>query len=237
MVKILERLKDLPLWQRYALLLAIPVAVIIYTWMMLISPAFGEKSKLEADIKNIKADIQRIRAGLDPRILEALRKQEEELNEEYSKKYGELISLVGEIPTERDMGLVLRNIGRIANRSGVLILEMKVSAPEKVEYYLAQHGEKKLVKEVQKPKDGQQAQQPAQQPPQQPQPKPESIAFLRSELKLSLLGDYRAIRAFLEGLKKEGVISYPSTLTLITQENGVKADLDIFLIIKEEKEL
>ncbi|MEJ5339471.1 MAG: hypothetical protein WHS43_07440 [Aquificaceae bacterium] len=246
MERLVAQLKALPPWQRYAILILIPLALILYLWFMMVTPALDERSKLEMDVRNLKADIERIKAGIDPKIMEGLKRQEEDLRAEYSKKYEELINLVGEIPTEKDMGIVLRNIGNIARKSGVLILGMQVTKPEKVEYYLAQDAEKKLVKEVPKPKEGQQAQQqaqqpaqqqPAQQPVQQPQQKVESVAFLRSELKLSLTGDYRGVRNFLEGLRKEGIISYPSSLNLINEGNRVRTEINLYLLIKEGKEL
>ncbi len=239
MEKLIAQFRELPPWQRYAILILIPLVLVLYIWFMMITPVLDEKSKLETDVKNARADINRTRASMDPKIMENLRRQEEELRSQYSKSYAELTSLVGEIPTEKDMGLVLRSIGNIAKRSGVLILGMQVSNPEKVEYYLVQDGSKKLVKEVQKPKEGQQAQQqPAQQQPaKKPEQKPESVALLRSELRLSLIGDYRSVRSFLEGLKQEGVISYPSTLSINTEGNRVKADISLYLLIKEEKKL
>ncbi len=241
MEKLMAQLKALPPWQKYAILLIVPLILILYIWFMMITPSLDEKSKLEVDIKNTKGDIDSLKAGIDPRKIDALKKQEEGLREEYSKKYAELTTLVGEIPTEKDVGLILKNIGNLAVRSGVLILGMEVSRPERVEYYIAQEFDRKLVREVPKTKEGQQAQQqPAQQAQQQTkqaQQKVESVAFLKGELKLSLLGNYSSIRAFLEGLRKEGILSYPSELTLTNEGNGVKADINIYLLMKEGKEL
>lgn len=241
MEKLMAQLKALPPWQKYAILLIIPLILVLYLWFMMIMPSLDEKSKLEVDIKNTKADIDRLKVGIDPRKIDALKKQEEGLREEYSKKYAELTTLVGEIPTEKDVGLILKNIGNLAVRSGVLILGMEVSKPERVEYYIAQEVDRKLVRQVPKPKEGQQAQQqPAQQAQQQTkqaQQKVESVAFLRGELKLSLLGNYNSIRTFLESLRKEGILSYPSELTLTNEGNRVKADIIIYLLMKEGKEL
>ncbi len=233
MEKLMAQLKALPPWQKYAILLIVPLILILYIWFMMITPSLDEKSKLEVDIKNTKAEIDRLKAGIDPRKIDALKKQEEGLREEYSKKYAELTTLVGEIPTEKDVGLILKNIGNLAVKSGVLILGLQVSKPERVEYYIDQEFDRKLVREVPKPKESQQAQQQTKQAQQ----KVESVAFLKGELKLSLLGNYGSIRAFLEGLRKEGILSYPSELTLTNEGNGVKADINIYLLMKEGKEL
>ncbi len=124
MQKLIEQFKALPPWQRYVLILVLPLVLIVYIWLMLLSPAMDEVSKLKVEVNNAKADIQRIRASLNPAILENLRKEEKALEEEYLTKQAELVSLVGEIPTEKDVGKIIANIGRIAKRSKVKILNL-----------------------------------------------------------------------------------------------------------------
>jgi len=124
MQKLIEQFKALPAWQRYVLILVLPLVLIVYIWLMLLSPAMDEVSKLKVEVNNAKADIQRIRASLNPAILENIRKEEKALEEEYLTKQAELVSLVGEIPTEKDVGKIIANIGRIAKRSKVKILNL-----------------------------------------------------------------------------------------------------------------
>jgi hypothetical protein len=145
--------------------------------------------------------------------------------------------MVGEIPTEKDAAKIIRNIGNIATKSGVVILNLQVSSPQKVNYELIQEGDKKIVKEVQQQQQGQQQaqQQKTQQQQKQAQQQPKGVSFLRSELKITLSGPYGSVRKFLERLAKEGVISYPSSITLTPEgANKVRAEVVLFLIMKEE---
>ncbi|MCX8164091.1 MAG: hypothetical protein N3D14_01695 [Aquificaceae bacterium] len=240
MEKLINQFKALPSWQRYVLLVAMPVFLIFYLWFTMLSPALDEKQKLQGDIKNLKTDIERLKASLDPKIIERLRKQEEGLKEEYSKQYKELTNLVGEIPSEKDMGVVLRNIGRIAQKSGVAIIGMEMGNPEKVDYHLVEEAGKKIVKEVPKAEESRhpqqaQAQQPAQQQTkkQQSQQKTEGVTFIRSELKLSLLGSHTGVRDFLNGLKREGVISYPHEMSITNEGSKLKTDIKLYLLMRE----
>lgn len=239
MQRLVEQFKTLPPWQRYVLLLILPIVLVVYIWFMLLSPAMDEVSRLRLDVQNARADIERIKASLDPAILENLRKEEEALKEEYIKKQAELVSLVGEIPTERDAGKLIANIGRIARKSKLLILSLQVSAPQKVTYAIYQEGERKSVRELQQEtqQPAQQAQQAGQQNQQQPTKPQEGVSLLRSEVKLTLLGDYSSVRAFLDGLWREGIISYPASLNLSSDGSKVKAEMVIYILMKEGQEL
>ncbi len=235
MQKLIEQFKALPPWQRYVLILVLPLVLIVYIWLMLLSPAMDEVSKLKVEVNNAKADIQRIRASLNPAILENLRKEEKALEEEYLRKQAELVSLVGEIPTEKDVGKIIANIGRIAKRSKVKILNLQVSGAQKVSYAITQEGEKKVVKELQQQQQTQQqGQKGQQQTGQQPQ---EGVTLLRSEVKMTLLGDYASVRAFLDGMRKEGIISYPVSLSLSSEGNKLRAEMVINILMKEGQEL
>ena len=230
MQKLIEQFRALPPWQRYVLLLGLPIFLIVYIWLMLLSPAMDEVSRLKVEVDNAKADIQRTRASLNPAVLENLRKEEKALEEEYLRKQAELVSLVGEIPTEKDVGKVIANIGRIAKRSKVTILNMQVSEAQRVSYTVVQEGERKVVKELQQQQ--QQTEQQAQK--QQPQ---EGVSLLKAELKMTLLGDYNSVRAFLDSMRREGIISYPVSLSLNSEGNRLRAEFVINILMKEEQEL
>ncbi|MFN7065365.1 MAG: hypothetical protein ACK4OF_04380 [Aquificaceae bacterium] len=218
MEKLIAQLKALPYWQRVFLIAVLPLILSIYVYMMLLSSAIDERDKLRKDIETTKGDIERIRTSLDPKVVESLRRQQEELEQEYLRKSEEVKNLVGEIPTEKDIGKVLRNIGNIAKKTRVVILSMQIPSPEKVQYYI--EGEKKLVK--------------VHTPQQTTQASPQGITLLKSDLRLTILGDYRSIRSFLETLRKEGIISYPVEINLAGDGNGIRTDLTIHLLFKEE---
>ncbi len=234
MQKLIEQFKALPPWQRYVLILALPLVLIVYIWLMLLSPAMDEVSKLKVEVDNAKADIQRIRASLNPAILENLRREEKALEEEYLRKQAELVSLVGEIPTEKDVGKIIANIGRIAKRSKATILNMQISGAQRVRYTVVQEGERKVVRELQQQQQTQQQQAKQQAQQQQAQ---EGVGFLKAELKMTLLGDYASIRAFLYNMRREGIISYPVSLSLSSEGNKLRAEMVINILMKEGQEL
>ncbi|MCY0866516.1 MAG: hypothetical protein AB1353_08785 [Aquificota bacterium] len=237
MENIKAQFKNLPPWQKYFLVLGLPILLIFYIWFILISPALEETNRLRLEKDRVEKEIETIKGSMKPTILNNLKKEKERLELEYAQKYAELTSMVGEIPTEKDAAKIIRNIGNIATKSGVVILNLQVSSPQKVNYELIQEGDKKIVKEVQQQQQGQQQaqQQKTQQQQKQAQQQPKGVSFLRSELKITLSGPYGSVRKFLERLAKEGVISYPSSITLTPEgANKVRAEVVLFLIMKEE---
>lgn len=234
MEKIIAQFKALPTWQKYTLILGLPLILIVYIWLMLISSTNEEVSKLRIDLHNTKSEIDNIRASMNLGIIENLKKEEKRLEEEYLKKERELLSLVGQIPTQKEIGLIIRNIGKIAQKSGLIVINMQISSPQKVNYVLFQDGEKKFVKEIQ---GGQQSQDQQQQQQAQPASQQEGVSFLRSELKVTLLGSYDSLRNFLKSLKSEGITSYPLSLNLTPEGNILKTELVIYILMKEEPEL
>ena len=146
MENIKAQFKNLPPWQKYFLVLGLPILLSLYIWFILISPVLEETNKLKLEKEQVEKEIENIRNSIRPAILNGLRKEKERLEAEYAQKYAELTSMVGEIPTEKDAAKIIRNIGSIATKSGVVILNLQVSSPQKVSYELVQQGDKKLVK-------------------------------------------------------------------------------------------
>ncbi len=222
---LLDQIRNAPAWQRLAILVAIPILLILYFWTMLLSPALDEKSKLERDVENTRAELERLRLSISPRILEDLKKQRDMLKEEYSQKYTELTSFVGEIPTEKDVGKILKNIGALAQKNRVVIVAMQVSNPQKVQYYLDE--QRKVVKEIKEV-------QPSQA--QEKQQTLEGASFKRTEARLILLGNYSTIKGFLSDLRQRGIISYPVEIDLSNEGKKVRASLTLHLLLREEAE-
>ncbi|MCX8075698.1 MAG: type 4a pilus biogenesis protein PilO [Aquificaceae bacterium] len=243
MERLVSQFRSLPQWQRYAVLLFMPIVLVLYIWFMMISLSLDEKQRLEQDIQRLKEDIKTTKNVMDIRVIDRIVSEEKNLKKEYAIKYEELKKLVGEIPSEKDMDKVLRSIGSIAKRSGVVITGMQLGTPEKVEFHLVEEGGKRIVKEVQKLGEGQggnqpKAQQQAQQTAkQQPQPKLEVAVFIKSELKLSLLGTYQGVKSFLKGIEKEGVVSYPHEMSVTVEDDRLKINMSIYLLMKEAKQL
>ncbi|MCS6998863.1 MAG: hypothetical protein NZL86_05660 [Aquificaceae bacterium] len=235
MEKIIAQFKALPQWQRLFLLVIVPLALSVYAWFMLISPAKEEVNKLKVEIETRRAEIKGIRASMNPALIENLKKEKSKLEEELRLKEEERERLVGELPKEGDIGLLLKNIGQVARKSGVVILGMQVSTPQQATYVLLEEGNRKVVNEAQPQQQPQQAQQQAQQKAQQAQPQPppqQGVSLLRSELKLSLVGSYTSTQDFIKNLRREGIVSYPTSMSLMPDGNRLKVEMTIYLLMK-----
>ncbi len=236
MGKIIAQFKALPPLQRYILLLAIPIVVIVYLWFMFISPTNDEISKLKMDIQKEKTEIENLKNTLKPAVLENLRNQEKKLMQDYQLKQAELVSLVGEIPTERDMALVVKNIGSIARKSNLTIMRIQVSNPQKTTFALYTEGEKKIVKEYQQQQqtsDQQKKDQQKRADKQQQATEQKTVSFLKSKVELELLGTYPSLKSFLDNLQQRGIISYPESLSISPEGQKIRAKLEINTLIKE----
>lgn len=223
MEKLISQFKALPQWQRFSILIVSPIALTALLWFMQISPVMEEIKKTREEIEKVKIEINNIRASIDHSLIENLKKQEEELKTELNRKEEELKKLVGEIPKEGEIGTLFRNIGRIAKRSGVNIFSMQASPPQAVSYAYIEG----VVKEIQQQQEQQkQAQQTQQATPLQ------SVNFMKSELKLSLMGSYVSIENFIVNLEREGILSYPVYLSLKPEGDRVRAEITIHLLMK-----
>ncbi len=229
MENIKTQFKNLPTWQKYFLIIGLPIFVSLYIWFILISPLMDEINRLKLEKDQAEREIANLKNSMRPAVLNNLRREKERLEQEYEQRYKELTSMVGEIPTEGDVPKIIRNIGSLAMKSRVVILNLQMSSPQKVSYELIQEGNRKVVKEVQQQQQTQQKQQKQQQKQTQ------GVSFLRSEMKIVASGSYNSIRKFLDMLAREGVVSYPSNIVLTPEEgNKVKAEITLFLIMKEE---
>ncbi len=218
MRRAIERLRELPPYQRFIILLLIPLILIIYVYFMLFSPVLSEVRNLRSNIERTRSDIENIKASLDPAVLENLKKQEKELREEYLRKEEELITTVGQIPTERDVGLVVRNIGRLATKSELMVLSMHLTEAQKARYFIVQKDEGKSIvieKPMQEPQ--QQNQQPQQTQKVQAEKEEEGVTLTKRDLLLVVYSRNEAgIKKFLESLRKEGIVSYPLSLDIVS---------------------
>jgi len=218
----METLNKLPQWQRITLLLVIPAILSFYLLFFFIIPAREEKDKLLTERDNLVNEIENAKRSLNPKILENLRKKEEETKKLLEDKQRELEAITGVLPTQKDLSMVVRTVGNLASKNGLVMTNMQIGQPQEVIYTLEDVGGKKLVKELQP-----QAQQQQQQQ--------EGVKYMKAELRINLLGSYSAFRKFLEEMQKGGIISYPTSLQL-SQEGGnkLRGELTIYIVMKEE---
>ncbi|WP_448587257.1 hypothetical protein [Thermocrinis sp.] len=225
----------LPQWQKYVILLLLPIAIIVYVYLMLITPLKEELEKNRRERDQLISQIEELKRSTDLRVLDSLKKQKAELETQLIQKNQELERVVGEIPSKKDVSTVYRRLGLIARKSGVVILSVTLGKPAEVGYDIEKTDkEKGMVKIV---KTQEQAQQQPDTPTQTQQATPPAVVkYPTAELKLSFAGKYSQINNFLRGLEKEGLVSYPSSLKIDKFEGDrLRGEISLFVLMKEEK--
>lgn len=231
MEKLKAQWSALPQWQKLFILLILPIVIIGYTYAMLITPLREELEKNRKEKEGLATRISELKRLTDPKALEPLRKQRDDLKAQLEVKRQELELVVGEIPSTKDAGTIYKKLGAIASKSGVRLLSVSLAKPNEVGYTLGKTPEGKAVVKIVREQTQQQGQQ--EQKPQQPS---DVVKHPTAELKISFVGSYANIVNFLKSLERGGFVSYPSAFRVDRFEKGMlKGDLTILIIVKEEK--
>ena len=69
MENIKAQFKNLPPWQKYFLVLGLPILLSLYIWFILISPVLEETNKLKLEKEQVEKEIENIRNSIRPAIL------------------------------------------------------------------------------------------------------------------------------------------------------------------------
>jgi len=231
MEKLKAQWSALPQWQKLIILLVLPIAIIGYTYVMLINPSIENLEKSKKEKEELTRSIEELKRLANPKALEPLRKQRDELKAQLEVKKQELELVVGEIPSTKDTGTIYKKFGAIASETGVRILSISLAQPNEVGYTLEKTPEGRAVVKIVREQTQQQGQQ--EQKPQLPS---DVVKHPTAELKISFVGSYANIVNFLKSLEKGGFVSYPSAFRVDRGEKGMlKGDLTILIIMKEEK--
>jgi len=231
MEKLKAQWSALPQWQKLFILLVLPIAIIGYTYAILITPLREDLEKSRKEKEELDRRIAELKRLTDPQALEPLRRQRDDLRTQLEVKKQELELVVGEIPYTKDAGTIYKKLGAIASKSGVRLLSVSLAKPNEVGYTLEKTPEGKAVVKIVKEQTQQQGQQ--EQRLQQPL---NVVKHPTAELKISFVGSYANIVNFLKSLERGGFVSYPSTFKVDRFEKGMlKGDLSILIIMKEEK--
>jgi len=194
-------------------------------------PFEGRVEKNRKEKEELITRITELKRLTDPKALEPLRKQRDDLTTQLEVKKQELELVVGEIPSTKDVGTIYKKLGAIASKSGVRLLSVSLAKPNEVGYTLEKTPEGRAVVKIVREQTQQQGQQ--EQKPQQPS---DVVKHPTAELKISFVGSYANIVNFLKSLEKGGFVSYPSAFRVDRFEKGMlKGDLTILIIMKEEK--
>jgi Tfp pilus assembly protein PilO len=231
MEKLKAQWSALPQWQKLIILLVLPIAIIGYTYVMLINPLIENLEKSKKEKEELTRSIEELKRLANPKALEPLRKQRDELKAQLEVKKRELELVVGEIPSTKDTGTIYKKFGAIASETGVRILSINLAQPNEVGYTLEKTPEGRAVVKIVREQTQQQGQQ--EQKPQLPS---DVVKHPTAELKISFVGSYANVVNFLRSLERGGFVSYPSAFSVDRSENGMlKGDLTILIIMKEEK--
>jgi Tfp pilus assembly protein PilO len=239
MEKLKAQWSALPQWQKLFILLMLPIVIIGYIYAMLITPLREDLEKSKKEKEELTTRIAELKRLTDPKALEPLRKQRDDLKAQLEVKKQELELLVGEIPSTNDVSSVYKKLGAIASKSGVRILSINLAKPNEVGYTLEKTLEGKAVVKIvkeQPQQQGQQQQKSQQKAQEQKQQTSNVVKHPTAELKISFVGSYANVVNFLKSLEKGGFVSYPSTFKVERVEKGMlKGELTILVIMKEEK--
>jgi hypothetical protein len=246
MEKLKAQWSALPQWQKLFILLILPIAIIGYTYAMLITPLREDLEKSRKEKEGLVTRIAELKRLTDPKALEPLRRQRDDLKAQLEVKKQELELVVGEIPSTKDAGTIYKKLGAVASKSGVRLLSVSLAKPNEVGYTLEKTPEGKAVVKIVKEQTQQQGQQQQQKPQEQKQQQrvqeqkkqqpSDVVKHPTAELKISFVGSYANIVNFLKSLEKGGFVSYPSTFKVDRFEKGMlKGDLTILITMKEEK--
>jgi hypothetical protein len=228
MEKLKAQWSALPQWQKLFILLILPIVIMGYIYAMLITPLREDLEKNRKAKEELDRQIAELKSLTDPKALEPLRKQRDDLKAQLEVKKQELELVIGEIPSTKDAGTIYKKLGTIASKSGVKILSINLAEPNEVGYTLEKTPEGKAVVKIVKDQPQQQGQQP-----QQPS---DVVKHPTAELKISFVGSYASVVNFLKSLERGGLVSYPSAFRVERAERDMlKGELTILVIMKEEK--
>jgi hypothetical protein len=232
MEKLKAQWSALPQWQKLIILLVLPIAIIGYTYVMLINPLIKNLEESKKQKEELTRSIEELKRLANPKALEPLRKQRDELKAQLEVKKQELELVVGEIPSTKDTGTIYKKFGAIASESSI-----NLAQPNEVGYTLEKTPEGRAVVKIVREQTQQQGRQQQQKPQEQKQQQPSDVVkHPTAELKISFVGSYANIVNFLKSLEKGGFVSYPSAFKVDRSEKGMlKGDLTILIIMKEEK--
>jgi len=231
MEKLKAQWSALPQWEKLIILLVLPIAIIGFTYVMFINPLIKDLERSKKEKEELTRSIEELKRLANPKALEPLRKQRDELKAQLEVKKQELELVVGEIPSTKDTGTIYKKFGAIASESGVRILSINLAQPDEVGYTLEKTPEGRAVVKIVREQTQQQGQQ--EQKPQLPS---DVVKHPTAELKISFVGSYANVVNFLRSLERGGFVSYPSAFSVDRSEKGMlKGDLTILIIMKEEK--
>lgn len=227
----MQKINELPQRQKVLLLVGMPTILIVFLYLIFLQAARDEVRTLKDQKERTQAEIENLQRPTNPKLLENLRKKEEETRKLVEEKEKELFAIVGTIPTKKDVSTILKSIGLLAKRSGLTITNVQIQPGQETLYVLQSVGNEKFVKELQP-----QPQQVQQQQKEQQQQKQEEVKYIKQNIKVSFTGTYPAVEKFMDGMSKGGVISYPSSIQISQAEAGkLRGELEIFVLMKEEE--
>ena len=230
-----EQWEATPAWQRMVVAVALPLVAIGAVWMYVVKPDMETKDRLTKEKQQLNQEIAKYKRLIRPGALKKLEEQLENLKKEEEAKKKELEKVVGDIPTQREIEKVFGEINRIAVSKNLVITSISLSSPKTQNLQLVEKGGKKFVKpavqqqQQRKRGRGRRGRAKKKQAPAQ------GIPITTVEVAMNLEGRTKDVYGFLEALYKQGLVSYPKSVSLKpSRDRGVvSASVTIDVILQK----
>ena len=234
----LEKIKQqwaiAPLWQRLLIVIIAPVVVIGAVYFYAIKPNVEKKKQLEAQVVQLKKEIDKYTRMIRPGVLKKLEKQLEELKKEEEQTREELEKVVGKIPTREEIERILGEINFMAGIRNLVITRLAVSQPRVTNLQLVESGDQRIVKVVSAQKGKRNQQQGGKKGGNQNQQAQVGIPVTTMEVQMTIEGTTSDLYGFLESLYRKGLVSYPKSVRIspVKNANIVTAQVVIDIILQ-----
>lgn len=130
-----EQWQQTPFWQKvfFSALVSGVVSYILY--ISFIEPKKNEYSQLEAEVENMQAQLQTLKASANSKTLERLERRIKELEQENNQKKMMIEKYRSSIPAQPELEKVLGLISEKSKSFGLVINSFKVDKEEDVQLY------------------------------------------------------------------------------------------------------
>lgn len=209
-----EQWEAAPLWQKAIIILVLPGVLLGAIWFYAIKPDMEERDKLVNEREQLRQEVEKYRKMSRPEVIENLKRELERLKGEEEEKRRELESMVGKLPTKKEVERVFGEINSLALSNDLVITRIAVSEPKDYNVELVENGGKRFLKQVDSKGAG--------------------VPITTMEVSMSFEGSASGVYRFLKGLQEKGIVSYPKSIKLkpVKEKGLVSADIVIEVVLQ-----
>lgn len=130
-----EQWQQTPFWQKVLLSTVLSGVVSYILYISFVEPKKNEYNQLEAEVENIEAQLQTLKASANSKTLERLERKIKELEQENNEKKMMIEKFRSSIPAQPELEKVLGLISEKSKSFGLIINSFKVDKEEDVQLY------------------------------------------------------------------------------------------------------